>query len=552
MGKSMAGAPLPVRPSELPPEPGGGAFQATAQGAGPRLVLEPSSLAVSVLPGDGYTSVAFDWVQAAVEAVAQGRVTVAGQTGPTVAARFYATAGTALYEAWQLFDPASTSLEGAAGRMLELLERTTRLLTAHLSAPRQKALVDNVIATTAYQVLTALAPQAEPLFAETLAGHADPLGRGLDGATNLLARQLSSTILRHVAKDGATAGATAPFTPVNGHPAQVIDIAHWTPGYRVGDDPGSGLQTCLTPGWGQVRAYMPSEQLEAFLATLKEQEPFLLLEGATADLRSRTITTAAGAVAPIDRAAVGSLINPAFLAQAERVIAVSAGLTEEQKFSAEFWEDGAGTPFPPGTWMIFGQYAAEQRDLPLGEEVKLYFSLGQALQSAAVATWQKKTEEDYARPVQVIRDLSALGLVGDPDPLTGLATVTAYSRDIDGTGSIDGTTWETYQRPGGSYSPPFPEFPSGHSTFSAAAAAVLESLVGAGFGGAVSGRGVFEPASAKEVVTLHWDTWREASEAAGLSRLYGGIHFDDGNQQGLALGALIGQATVQAATQLWA
>lgn len=76
--------------------------------------------------------------------------------------------------------------------------------------------------------------------------------------------------------------------------------------------------------------------------------------------------------------------------------------------------------------------------------------------------------------------------------------------------------------------------------------------MGEDFGGAVSGRGVFEPGSANEVVTLHWHTWQEASEAAGLSRLHGGIHFDDGNQQGLALGALIGQATVQAATQLWA
>ena len=548
----MGRAPLPVLPSDLPTGPGGGAFPEKPQGTGPRLMLEPGTLAVPVLPGESDTSVAFDWVQAAVEAVALGRVTVAGQTGPTVAALFYAMAGTELYEAWQLFDPARTSLEWPSGRMLELLERTARLLTTHLTASGKEAFVDKVIAATAYQVLTGLAPQAEPLFAETHADHVQPLGQGLDGATQLLAWQVSRAILRRAADDGAAAGATATFTPVNGDPAHVIDIARWTPGYRVGDDPGSGLQTCLTPGWGTVRAYLPAKHLEAFLATLKEPEPFLLRDGATADLQSRTITTAAGEVVPIDQAAVGSLINPAFIAQAERVIAVSAGLTEEQKFSAEFWEDGAGTPFPPGTWMIFGQYAAEQRDLPLWEEVKLYFSLGQALQSAAVATWQGRTVADYPRPVEVIRDLSALDLVGEPDPLTGLSTVAAYSRDTDETETIDGTTWQTYQRPGGSYSPPIPEFPSGHSTFSAAAAAVLERLVGDDFGGAVSGRGVFEPASANEVVTLHWDTWREASEAAGLSRLHGGIHLDDGNQQGLALGALIGQATVQAATQLWA
>lgn len=95
----MQGAPLPVLPSDLPTGPGGGAFPEKPQGTGPRLRLEPGTLAMSVLPGEGDTSVAFDWVQAAVEAVALGRVTVAGQTGPTVAALFYAMAGTALYEA---------------------------------------------------------------------------------------------------------------------------------------------------------------------------------------------------------------------------------------------------------------------------------------------------------------------------------------------------------------------------------------------------------------------------------------------------------------------
>jgi hypothetical protein len=423
---------------------------------------------------------------------------------------------------------------------------------AGLSAKRREAFMENVMAAATFQVLTAQAPQAQHVFAEALAANVVPLGLRLDGQAGLVSRQLARQILAFFATDGAAAGATAPYTPVNNDSANVIDIERWTPEYRMRADPDSGLQRCLTPGWGQVRAYLDSPQLAGFIATLKRPEPFLLEQGATVDLQAGSITMASGEVVPIDRDAVGSLINPAFIDQAERVIKASAELTEEQKFIAEFWEDGVGTPFPPGTWMSFGQYAAEQEALPLGEEVKLYFTLGNALQSAAVASWKLKMDTDYTRPVRAIRTLSDLGLVGQQDPLTGLFTFEAYSRDTFRTERINGVDWEPYQRPGGSYSPPFPEFTSGHSTFSAAAGTVLEKFVGENFGGKVTGRGVFEPARQKEEVMLSWETWQEAYEQAGLSRIYGGIHFNDGNEQGLALGAQIGEATFQAASPLWA
>jgi hypothetical protein len=503
------------------------------------------------MPGDGDGSVAFDVVQAAVDAVAQGKVTIAGQAGPTVAARFYAIAGTTLYEAWQLFDPARSSLEGAGGR-LQTLEWWVKRITRGLSQKRKEAFLENVMAATSLGVLTAQAPKAAALFAAACRENVTRLGGRLDAAAGMVAATLAREILSHYAGDGATAGATAPYAPVNSDPAQVVAIDRWTPEYRVGSDPTSGLQSCLCPGWGGVRAFLDSAQLDAFLGTLKPPEPFLLQAGATADLASRTITTADGSVVPIAPEAVGTLINPAFIAQAEHVITASAGLTEKEKFIAEFWEDGSGTPFPPGTWMIFGQYAAEKQDLALGEEVKLYFTLGHALQSAAVATWREKIAADYARPVRVIRNLSALGLVGEPDPVTGLFTFEAYSRGTYQSELINGIDWEPYQRPTGDYSPPFPEFPSGHSTFSAAAGTVLEQFVGPAFGAQVSGTPVFEPPGADGVVTLQWDTWQQAYEEAGLSRLYGGIHFDDGNTQGQLLGTLIGNATLQQASQLWA
>lgn len=526
--------------------------------ADPTLSLDPATLAVAVQPGDGNTSVAFEFVQAAVDAVAQGRVTIAGLSGPTVAARFYSMAGTALYEAWQLTDPkAHSSLANDCCSTLKLrhLERKVQRIQGHLHPCQQQQFITNLIAATASRVLSAAAPEAASLFAEASQQSVVSLGRRLDCEVQQISRSLSREIGKVFSSDGALAGATAPYSPVNSDPENVIVLDRWTPEYRMGDDPASGLQTYLTPGWGDVRAFVDSDRLDTFVSTTKAPEPFLLDPGATADLQARTITTSDGQVVPISREAVGTLINPGFISQAEGVIDISAGLTEEGKFVAEFWEDGGGTPFPPGTWMIFGQYAAEKESLSLGDEVKLYFTLGHAMQSAAVATWQQKLDTNYARPERVIRELSELGLLGDEDdvdPVTGISRFEAYSRETYQTEMIDGTSWETYQNPAGGYNPPFAEYPSGHSTFSAAGGKVLDLFTGDDFGGAVTGRGVFEPSTENEVVTLEWDTWQQAVEEAGFSRLYGGIHFDDGNLEGQKLGALIGEATFATATQLWA
>ena len=86
-------------------------------------------------------------------------------------------------------------------------------------------------------------------------------------------------------------------------------------------------------------------------------------------------------------------------------------------------------------------------------------------------------------------------------------------------------------------SPPFAEYTSGHSAFSAAAAEVLRLATGSDeFAASVT----FEPESSRfelgltpnEAVTLEWDTFSEAADEAGISRLYGGIHFADGDLNG--------------------
>ncbi len=110
---------------------------------------------------------------------------------------------------------------------------------------------------------------------------------------------------------------------------------------------------------------------------------------------------------------------------------------------------------------------------------------------------------------------------------------------------MDGAEWLPYQAmtfP----TPPFPEYSSGHSTFSAAGAEILRLFTGSDrFGGSVTfpaGSSKFEagavPASD---LTLRWATFSDAANQAGLSRRYGGIHFEQGDLDGRAAGRHVAQ-----------
>jgi membrane-associated phospholipid phosphatase len=104
--------------------------------------------------------------------------------------------------------------------------------------------------------------------------------------------------------------------------------------------------------------------------------------------------------------------------------------------------------------------------------------------------------------------------------------------------------------------PPFGEFPSGHSTFSAAAAMVLSCFTGSDrFGASATvpaGSSQVEPGPtpAAEVV-LSWPTFADAAGQAGRSRRYGGIHFKAGDLVGRVLGATVGARCWRAAAELF-
>jgi len=99
--------------------------------------------------------------------------------------------------------------------------------------------------------------------------------------------------------------------------------------------------------------------------------------------------------------------------------------------------------------------------------------------------------------------------------------------------------------PGSNLTPAFPGYVSGHSTFSSASAEVLRSFTGSdyfGFSTVIPANfGRVEPGIPEVPTTMSFATFSEASQQAGLSRLYGGIHFSDDNTIGQALGERVGR-----------
>jgi hypothetical protein len=235
---------------------------------------------------------------------------------------------------------------------------------------------------------------------------------------------------------------------------------------------------------------------------------------------------------------------PEYVEQVHRIMEVQQGLSDEQKAVAEYWADIAGTELPPGHWLLFGLYVSERDRHTDDQDVMMFFALSNALGDAAIASWDAKRAYDSVRPITAVRYLmSGQSIVGYG--LLGPA---------GGRGHIQGETWTPYQ-PKTFPTPPFPEYVSGHSSFSAAAAEVLRSFTGSDAFGAshtVAARSTtVEPGLPSSDLTLHWATFSAAAEEAGMSRIYGGIHFDSGNTAGQALGRKVGAQAFARARSLW-
>jgi membrane-associated phospholipid phosphatase len=219
--------------------------------------------------------------------------------------------------------------------------------------------------------------------------------------------------------------------------------------------------------------------------------------------------------------------------QAEELLAISASLTDRQKMISEYWSDGPGSEQPPGHWLLLAQFVSKRDHHSLDDDVKMFFALNNAMLDAGIAAWDAKRNYDAVRPVTAI----SLLFRGK--------RIHAWGGPGKGTVEMDGSQWIPYQ-PVTFPTPPFPDFVSGHSTYSAAAARILALWSGSDrFGDSVTlaaGSSKIEPAlTPHSSVTLGWQTFMDAADEAGMSRRYGGIHFARADLAGRQLGRLVAE-----------
>lgn len=276
---------------------------------------------------------------------------------------------------------------------------------------------------------------------------------------------------------------------------------------------------------------------------------------------------------------------------------------------AEFWADGPDSETPPGHWNTLANEVSDRLspNLTIGGtgpvvdrlewDVKLYLALNGANHDAAVAAWGTKGHYDYVRPISMIRYLGGLGQssnAGGPAyhpeglPLIpglievitvsttasgerhahlagheGQIAVHAYAGNPpdpeSGTGGVDwilALDWVPYQAPT-FVTPSFAGYVSGHSAFSRASAEIMAAVTGSeyfpgGLGEWIIPGGSLEFEAGPETdVSLQWATYSDASDQAGISRLYGGIHVRADDFAGRMIGAEIGRAAWERAQQYY-
>jgi hypothetical protein len=453
-----------------------------AVAAGPSLGVVQASAAPARTP-----SVALAWDATVLEAIRRTRL------GPPMVARALAVIHTAMFDAWAAYDPTALGT-----RLGDLFRRP--------AAERTPANKGEAISYAAYHTAVDLFPSERALFEAALAEFGYDAGGedGPAGSPRAIGVRAARAVLAFRHGDGSNQlgdlapGAYADYTgyaPVN-TVDRIVDPNRWQP-LRFSDGRG-GFSTpgYIGPHWGLVT-------------------PFALTSGA--QLRPP----------PPPR-----FPSDAYRRQAEEILEISASLTDEQKVIAEYWADGPSSELPPGHWCLFAALVAERDGHDLDADVQLLFALTNALLDAGIAAWDAKRAYDSARPITAIRFLYA----GQP--------VRAWAGPYQGTQVIDGADWVPYQA-AAFVTPPFAEYVSGHSTFSAAAAEILARFTGSDALDVSytrpAGSSAFEPGAVPaDDVTLSWDSFSAAADQAGLSRRYGGIHFEAGDLVGRALGRRVG------------
>ena len=452
------------------------------------------------------------WDSAALQGVRDSHI------GPPMVARALAIVHTCIFDAWAAYDKRAVGTQLGDELRRPKRERTLANKNEAISFAAYRALVD--------------------LFALDKASVFDPLMASLGYDPNNL-----------------TSNTDTPAGIGNVACAAILAFRHGDGSNQLGD---------LHPGaysdWTGYDAVNPASPVPVNLDLLLDPnhwQPLIYDDGATAPTPHIITQSFVGAqwyrvvpfamISPDQFRSFVAQFGPAlhgsetYLQQSKDLITISANLTDEQKMIAEYWANGPRTELPPGHWALFGEFVSRRDHHTVDDDVKMFFALTNAIFDTSIAAWDAKRAFDSVRPIQAIAYL----FHGQQ--------IQAW-RPFQGTQTFDGSLWIPYQMTTFP-TPPFPEYISGHSAFSAAGAQILRLFTHSDeFGDSVTflpGSSKIEPGlTPQQEVTLSWATFTDAANQAGISRRYGGIHFELADLVGRATGRLVADQAWQKALSL--
>ncbi len=189
--------------------------------------------------------------------------------------------------------------------------------------------------------------------------------------------------------------------------------------------------------------------------------------------------------------------------------------TADQEQIALFWEDGPWGITPPGHMIYIAMQILQDRDLSFIELARAIALVGMTQCDASICAWDAKYHHDILRPETAIRMRAPR--FGNRD--------SRVARQAD---------WRSYIP-----TPEFPAYPAGHSTFGAAAAELIALVYGRG-DVSFSGRSPDEVLWPQlRGVTRHWRSLAHMAEENGMSRIYGGVHWEIDHTAGMKAGQAI-------------
>lgn len=257
------------------------------------------------------------------------------------------------------------------------------------------------------------------------------------------------------------------------------------PKYTISSDPGSwkptppGYMEAIEPSWNKLRTF---------------------------------VIDSAAQFAPKPPTSFSSVKSSPFFKEAMETYEVGKSLSDEQKEIAAFWDCN---PFvmnvtghvmyatklitPGGHWINIARMACRQTQGGPVRSAEAYAVTSIALADAFISCWDEKYRSVLIRPETYINQYI------DENWLPLLQT------------------------------PPFPEYTSGHSVISSAAATALTDLFGDNFAFADSTEVEFG------LPVRHFKSFVEARDEAAISRLYGGIHYRPAIENGVGQGVKVGE-----------